>query len=132
MFELVVDSGELMNKWLILCTVLLAGCGGGSSDRTSSISGETLSMPISWERPSEFENGDPLHPSEIESFHISWKNGNGSSAGEIILPGYKNQYKVTGVVPGSYQITITSKTVYGTMSVAAIKNKELVDVENEL
>lgn len=75
-----------------------------------------VSVVVKWKNPTEFENNDLLMSSEIDSFHIKWRNEEQETTGSEVVPGYRNNLLIKGLVPGKHFIQIQTKTVYGTMS----------------
>ncbi len=82
-------------------------------------------VTISWAQPLLFENGTALVQSEIDSFYIHWQEETGLTSGEYIVEGYIDELDISGLMAGSYDFTVCSKTVYGTVSLPIIISRSL-------
>ncbi len=87
--------------------------------------GNNLTITVQWSQPIEFENGEELHPGEVQEHHIEWENENGDQLGESIVSGNQDYFMIPGLDYGVYSITVRSKSVYGTMSMPVTISKEL-------
>ncbi|MDX1696368.1 MAG: fibronectin type III domain-containing protein, partial [Ketobacteraceae bacterium] len=76
---------------------------------------ESLSLQVTWARPSYREDGSPLDPEEISSYVISYSHEDFTA--DIYVHGAENtSYLIQGLVPGRYSVTVSVVDVHGIFS----------------
>ncbi|MEY8216659.1 MAG: hypothetical protein RPR97_19510 [Colwellia sp.] len=106
----------------LIAVVLISGC--GEERATIKV---LPSIKVSWQQPTEFEDGQVLEGSELDSFHINWEEESGLMKGDAIVKGYKGDYIITELISGNYHIEVRSRTVYGVMSEPVKISKKLFE-----
>ena len=75
------------------------------------------SITLNWTEPSEYDNGDVLSRSEIESYEVFWGLSESSLSTLTVIDNPETfEYIVDGLFQGVYYFTISVTTIYGTTS----------------
>lgn len=97
---------------LIVAVVLLALVSGVAIAQES----EGRSVVVSWDIPTERENGGPLSVEEIGGYEIRYSVDGGEAESVVIPDGSATGYQLSGLSGGEYRLTIAAYDVNGLYS----------------